>query len=133
MAEPRWQELQIFKDKVGAYLDTHRRTVGEFERSLRNARHFLELAGLSREKEPDETVTLLEQIREIDLLSHLNNQFEAFLEISDLLPEDASSQAVLEAHGDVEDLREKYELLLEEAELQQETLRELMEELDEGT
>ncbi len=131
MAEPKWQELQIFNAKIAAYLETHRKTVGEFERSLRNSRHFIDLAGLAREKEPENTASLLEQIEGIDLLGYLNSQFDAFREISDLMPENAENQQMLEAQGEVEDLREKYESLLEEAELQQENMREMMKALEE--
>jgi hypothetical protein len=131
MAEPRWQELQIFKDKVAAYLETHRKIIAEFERSLRNARHFIELANLSRERERDSTVTMLEQIKEIDLLGHVNTQFDAFREVSDLLPQEANNAEVLEAKGNVDELNERYELLLEEAEQQQDTIREIIQALEE--
>ncbi len=131
MAEPKWQELEIFNTKIAAYLETHRKTVGEFERSLRNSRHFIDIAGLAREKEPENTASMLEQIEEIDLLGHLNSQFDAFRDISNLLPENAENQQTLEAQEKVEHLREKYESLLEEAEIQQESIREMMKALEE--
>lgn len=130
MAKPNWREQEIFTTKISAYLESHRKILAEFERSLRNSRHFIGLAQVAREKEPDNTVSMLEQIQEIDMLGHVTTQFEAFCEISDLLPEDADNQETLEAQGDVEDLRGRYELMLEEAELQQETIRELMDGLE---
>ena len=85
MADPKWHDLQAINEKVAAYLESHRKITGDFERSLRNARRYVELAEVAKDKEPAETVTMLEQIREIDLRGHLQNQFDAFQEISSLL------------------------------------------------
>ena len=69
---------------------------------------------------------MLEQIKEIDLLGHVHTQFEAFQEFSGLLPEPSTDEDAQEEFGGIERLRERYELLLEEAELQQEIMEDLV-------
>ena len=86
MAKQRPPKLKNLTEKVETYLDFHGRVVAEFERSLGNARHFLELATLSLEREAETTVTMLEQIREIDISGHLAAQFEEFKEMTEMLP-----------------------------------------------
>ena len=36
MADPKWHDLQAINEKVAAYLESHRKITGDFERSLRN-------------------------------------------------------------------------------------------------
>ena len=74
-----------FSENLGAFVRTQRRIVDDFGRSLSNARHFLNLAHRSLEREPDETVTMLQQIREIDLLGHLSHQFDEYRGVAGLL------------------------------------------------
>ena len=132
MADPKWQDQQMLTEKVGAYLESHSKITADFENSLRNARHFVELAKLATDKEPGETVTMLEQIQEIDLLGHLRRQLEAFEEISGLLNTDEESEleeSGLEESAEldrIQEVRNRYDLMLEEAEDQQEVISELM-------
>ena len=127
MADPKWQDQQVLTEKVTAYLETHQKITADFERSLQNARHFVELAKISTDKEPAETVTMLEQIQEIDLLGHLQAQLDAFEEISGLLDKDEELE--LEESGEMDrkqEIRNRYDLMLEEAEDQQNTIAELI-------
>ena len=77
---------ETFEERARAFLLVHRRIVADFERSLKNARHFIKLAGRSLEREPEATITMLEQVREIDLLRHVTHQFEEFQSIAAMLP-----------------------------------------------
>lgn len=132
MAEPKWQDQQMLTEKVSAYLESHNKITEDFEKSLSNARHFVELAKLATDKEPGETVTMLEQIQGIDLLGHLRRQLEAFEEISDLVhtnedPEQEESGLEESDKMDrIQEVRNRYDLMLEEAEDQQEVIAELM-------
>ncbi len=126
MADPKWRDLQVIDEKVAAYLDTHRKIAGDFERSLRNARHYVELAEVTKDKEPAETVTMLEQIREIDLLGHLRNQLDAFEEISGLLGAGEPDGEEPEGSHNIQEMRARYDLMMEEAEEQEQAITELM-------
>ena len=137
MADPKWRDHQILTEKMSAYLESHLKITADFERSLSNSRHYVELAELAKDKEPGETVTMLEQIQEIDLLGHLQSQMEAFEEVSSLLNTGGDSEGeglesgVLEEGGpegigQMQELRDRYDLMLEEAEEQQEAIAELM-------
>lgn len=132
MAETKWRDQQVLTEKVSAYLETHHKITTDFERSLRGARHYVELAKLARDKEPEETAALLEQIREIDLLGHLQTQLEAFEDISGFLPsgeapaENEPSEDEKEGINQIQEIRNRYDVMLEEAEDQQEAISELM-------
>ena len=126
MADPKWHDLQAINEKVTAYLETHRKIAGDFEHSLRNARHYVELAEVAKDKEPAETVTMLEQIREIDLRGHLQTQFDAFQEISSLLGPEEPDGEQPEDPDNIQELRDRYDLMLEEAEEQEQAITELM-------
>ena len=122
MADP-----QEINEKMAAFVGTHRRIVEDFARSLANARHFLRLAEQAMEREPEETVTLLEQIREIDLLGHLGLQFEEYRNIASLfLPEDAAAADDDTLLAEVAELQVRYEALLEEAESQMEGIEHVL-------
>ncbi len=116
------QDAQEFSEKLAAFVGTHRRIVADFGRSLANARHFLKLAERSLEREPEETVEMLEQIKEIDLLGHLGTQYEEYQTVAALFlaPDSAAPDHPLV--GEVAELQQKYEALLEEAADQMETL-----------
>ena len=126
MAKQRPSDLKNLTDKVETYLDFHGRVVAEFERSLGNARHFLELATLSLERETETTVIMLEQIRDIDISGHLAAQFEEFKEMTEVLPEKTSRGVRESRASDLSALERQYEKLLEEAEQQRETLDRLL-------
>ena len=126
MTDPKWHDLQAINEKVAAYLETHRKIAGDFERSLRNARHYVELAEVAKDKEPAETVTMLEQIREIDLRGHLQTQFNAFKEISSLLGPEEPDGEQPEGPDKIQEMRDRYDLMLEEAEEQEQAITELM-------
>ena len=126
MAKQRPPKLKNLTEKVETYLDFHGRVVAEFERSLGNARHFLELATLSLEREAETTVTMLEQIRDIDISGHLAAQFEEFKEMAEMLPGGGDRGAPESRASDLKALGRQYEQLLDEAEQQRETLDRLL-------
>lgn len=131
MAAPKWRDQQVLTEKVIAYLESHGKITADFQRSLHNARHYVELAKAAKDKEPAEAAAMLEQIQEIDLLGHLQTQLEAFEDISKLLGtgEEAGEDAeedTGEGAGQIQEIRDRYDLMLEEAEDQQETIAELM-------
>ena len=104
-----------FGRKLKALVSSHRRFIVDFENSLKNAGHFLALADRALEQEPESTVDLLRQIREIDLLGHLQRLSEEFdglrsaLATSPFWGESAVYQAELEQ------LSERYDALQREA------------------
>ncbi|MDH4248755.1 MAG: hypothetical protein OEW39_13170 [Deltaproteobacteria bacterium] len=119
-------DQKAFLEKFSAFLLAHQRVVADFTRSLGTAKTFLNLAPVSMEKEPDETVIMLEQILEIDLLGHLGRQFEEFHQVAGLL---LTPQADLENPGLMEQLRKtraEYEELMAEAEQQMATIETLL-------
>ena len=104
-----------FSDKLETLLETHRRFIAEFEQSLRNARHFVALANRSMESEPEDTVSMLNQIREIDLLGHLQRLAEEFESVRGTL---AASPFWEDAQGfseELDDLADRYENLQQDA------------------
>ena len=120
-------DRQEFSEKMASFVGAHRRIVADFGRSLANARQFIRLADRSLEREPDETVLMLEQIKEIDLLGHLSSQFEEYRTIAGLLlladtPPEHDSPLITQ----VANLKLKYEALLEEAEGQMEAIDKLL-------
>ena len=120
------EESRQFAKKMSAFVLAHQRIIEEFGRSLANSHHFLELAARAKDKEPLETVSMLEQIREIDLLGNLNFQFEEYRGIAGLLPPSTTTEDDLALRGDVAELESKYEGLLEEAQKQMEQLETLL-------
>lgn len=120
-------DRQEFSEKMTAFVGTHRRIVADFERSLANSRHFIRLADRSSEREPEETVMMLEQIKEIDLLGHLSAQYDEYRNIAGLLPpEDGAPQQDSPLTAEVAELQTQYEALLEEAEGQMEAIDRLL-------
>ena len=115
-----------FSENLGAFVRTQRRIVDDFGRSLSNARHFLNLAHRSLEREPEETVTMLQQIREIDLLGHLSHQFDEYRGVAGLLLSPPVPSADPDLVGEVAELQQSYEALLEEAEKQTEAIDRLL-------
>jgi cytochrome c556 len=104
-----------FGAKLETLLDDHRRFIAQFEQSLKNAGHFIALADRSMEQEPEDTVAMLNQIREIDLLGYLQRLAEEFDTVRASLAtspfwKDAASFAT-----DLDDLATRYEALQEEA------------------
>jgi hypothetical protein len=104
-----------FGRKLKSLVSSHRRFITDFENSLKNSGRFLALADRALEQEPESTVDLLQQIREIDLLGHLQRLSEEFdglrgaLATSPFWGESAAHQAELER------LSERYEALQAEA------------------
>ena len=122
MAEP-----QEITEKMAQFIGTHRRILDDFARSLANADHFLQLAERSLEREPEETVALLEQIREIDLLGNLGLQGEEFRNIASLfLPQDAAGADESPLVAQIAELQTRYEGLVEEAERQMAVIEKLL-------
>ena len=64
--------------KLESLLADHRRFVSEFESSLTNAGNFIQIADVAMEREPEATVEMLNQIRDIDLLGHVRNLIAEF-------------------------------------------------------
>ena len=129
MSEETHPNLGAFHDKISAYLESHQKIVGEFHTSINNAQNFLELAKLSIEQEPENTIEMLEQIKEIDLLGHLTRQFEAFQEVTSAIPVNSQDPGVKLQLEKFEDLENQYEGLLEQAEAQMELLELLLAQL----
>lgn len=123
------EEARQFAEKMNAFVRAHLRIIEEFGRSLANANHFLRLADRSMEKEPLETVSMLEQIKEIDLLGNLNTQVEEYRGIASFLLPPNTPIDDLALQGEVAELETKYEGLLEEAEKQMEQLQNLLSNL----
>jgi hypothetical protein len=120
-------DREEFSEKMAAFVGAHRRIVEDFGRSLANARQFIRLADRAMEREPEETVVMLEQIREIDLLGHLSTQFEEYRNIAGFfLPPDAPPEHDSPLLSQVADLQSRYEALLEEASGQMEVIEKLL-------
>ena len=129
MKENTQPNIQAFYEKISTYLESHQKIVGEFRKSLENAQNFLELAKLSSEQEPENTIEMLEQIKEIDLLGHLGRQFEAFQEVGATIPANSLDPAVQLQTEKFDDLEKQYEDLLEQAEDQLGLLDDLLAQL----
>ena len=120
-------DREEFSEKMAAFVGAHRRILEDFGRSLANARNFIRLADRSIEREPEETVVMLEQIREIDLLGHLSTQFEEYRNIAGFfLPADAAPEHDSPLLAKVAEIQVQYETLLEEAAGQMETIEKLL-------
>lgn len=119
-----------FEERAGEFVLAHRRILSDFERSLKNARHFIKLAGRSMEREPEATITMLEQVREIDLLRHVTHQHEEYLSVAAMLfPALAQTGPASPAAGqqaEIESMRARYDALMLEAESQAEEMERLL-------
>ncbi len=113
-------------EKLEHFLSGHRRILEQFDRSLENARHFIALANKSREQEPLETLEMLEQIREIDLLNHLQVQFEEFQQIASFFRSDPGGRIEGATMNEINGLEERYESALREAEGQMTEIEQLL-------
>ena len=124
MARKRPATDPAITDRLEAFIATQQRIVADFDRSLTNAKHFVDLAGVSLEKEPGNTEIMLEQVMEIDLLGHITEQFENFQNLATLL---AASKGPLETDTDaLNALQQRYEVLVQEAEAQSERISSLL-------
>jgi ribosomal protein L16 Arg81 hydroxylase len=104
-----------FTAKLEALLENHRQFASEFARSLENARHFIALADRSMEQEPEDTISMLNQIREIDLLGHLQRLAEEFQGVRGFLSASPYWSEARAFAGELEELAERYETLQKEA------------------
>ena len=111
-----------FQEKLDAFLTTHRQILADFQRSLVNARHFMQLAEKAAEHEPENAVVLLEQIKEIDLLGHLERQSEEFQSVASLMQSGAGEKLDGQVRGLLGELDGQYQALVEEAADQMEGL-----------
>jgi len=108
-------DAAAFGRKLKSLVTSHRRFIEQFEHSLKSSKHFLSLADRSMEHEPESTIDMLQQIREIDLLGHLQRLSEEFdglrgaLAASPYWSESESYQAELS------NLAERYEAMQSEA------------------
>ena len=116
----------MLSEKVESFLVFHRRVIGDFRRSLANSSHFIDLAGKALEHEPDNTIHLINQIREIGLLSHLEDQFQEFQQMAGMLAHMPGGIDQDELREGVEAVKDDYEVLLGQAEEQAEKLAELL-------
>lgn len=125
--------LTAFEERAREFLRAHRRIVSDFERSLKNARHFLKLAERSLEREPEATIQMLEQIREIDLLGHVTHQFEEYQSVVAMLPPAvAQGDPALpdeELPAEIKSMRARYEQLVQDAEGQAEDTEKILSSL----
>ncbi|MDH5751604.1 MAG: hypothetical protein OEZ59_04235 [Deltaproteobacteria bacterium] len=113
-------------EKAADFHREHKRIVEDFQRSLNNSRYFLELARISNEMEPEETVSMLEQIKNIDLLGHLEQQRNEFLNVSGFFTSSDSQVQDEELVAGMTALEELYRELIVEAERQVDDLNELI-------
>ena len=104
-----------FSEKLESLLESHRRFAAEFEQSLGNARHFIALADRAMEKEPEDTVSMLNQIREIDLLGHLQRLAEEFESVRATLAASPYWEDARGFGGELDELADRYETLQHEA------------------
>ncbi len=122
--------LETFEERAREFLRTHHRIVTDFERSLKNARHFIKLAGRSMEQEPEATITMVEQVREIDLLRHVSHQFEEFQSVAAMLPPAlAPDEPTLPDDGPrtaIKAMHARYEALVLEAESEAEEMERIL-------
>lgn len=122
------EKNQELLEKLDSYVKAHQRIITEFRTSLENAANFIQLAGVAREAEPEETQGMLDQIQEIDIYGNLNKQFELFQQIRKVVaPVTSHTQGVPQA--ELENLQEIYEELLDKALDQQEAIEDLMKAL----
>jgi hypothetical protein len=124
MARKQPGPASAITDRLEAFLTMQQRILADFDRSLRNARRFIDLAEIAIEKEPANTQTMLEQVLEIDLLRHVTEQYENFRGVAALL---AVAQGPLETDtGALNGMRKRYEALVQEAEHQAERISALL-------
>ncbi len=124
MATRRRASSNAVTDRLGAFLSTQQRIVADFQRSLGNARHFIELAAMALEREPENTELLLAQVMEIDLLRHVSEQFETFQSVAAML---SAAQGPLEPDaGALREVRHAYEALIRDAEEQADRIANLL-------
>ncbi|MBI3993943.1 MAG: hypothetical protein HY342_11770 [Candidatus Lambdaproteobacteria bacterium] len=116
----------VLSEKVETFLAFHRRVIRDFRRSLANAAHFIELADKAMEREPDNTVHLINQIREISLLTHLEDQFHEFGQMASMLANMPGGIDRDELREGMVHVKDDYEVLLAQAEDQAEKLAELL-------
>jgi len=112
---PESHDAVEFGDKLETLLNDHRRFIDQFEQSLRNARHFIALADRSMEQEPEDTIAMLNQIREIDLLGYLQRLAEEFDAVRATLAASPFWKEARSFNVDLDDLASRYERLQEEA------------------
>ena len=110
------------EERTESFLALQQRIVADFERSLANARQFIDLAGVSMSREPEETTMMLEQVREIDLLRHISEQFENFEGIATMLAQARGAAESGPRGAAFAELRKRYEVLQAEAEEQAERI-----------
>jgi hypothetical protein len=130
MARREPSPIEAFETRAREYLLVHRRIAGDFERSLKNARQFIKLASRSLEQEPDGTIQMLEQIREIDLLGHVTQQYDEYQGVMALLPQDlVQGDPTLpdsRVQSEIKAMRARYEAIVQEAESQAEDLEKIL-------
>ena len=119
-----------FSDKMETVVADHRRFISEFEKSLASAAHFIELADSSMETEPENTVTMLRQIREIDLVGHIRRLAEEFDGMQSFLIASPMEGETGSFREDLAALADDYETLNEEANSQLDRIDRLIGALD---
>jgi len=121
---------ESFEERARVFLEAHRRIVSDFERSLKNARHFIKLASRSLEQEQEATIAMLEQVREIDLLRHVTHQSEEFQSVAAMLPpalaQGGESRPEEGAQAEITAMRARYAALVQEAEGQAEEIERIL-------
>lgn len=116
-----------FSEHMQKFARVHQEIVEQFVRSVEKAEHWVKLACLSREKEPQATLDMLRQIMEIDLLGNLSGQKEEFEKIYTVLPEKARF-----VYKNVENLALNYKELIQRTESLHQEMYQLVQELEGG-
>lgn len=109
------RDLEEFGVKLETLIEDHRRFIVQFEQSLRKARHFITLADRSMEGEPEDTISMLNQIREIDLLGYLQKLAEEFEMVRTTLATSPYWEDARSFTPDLDDVASRYETLQAEA------------------
>ena len=123
-------DFRSFSEKLANLLENHRRIIAEFENSLSNAHDFIGLADRSIEKEPENTVIMLEQIREIDLLGHVQRLSEEFDSVRGFIAAAPMEDDIQRHREELEHMAAAYEIMTEKAARQHDRIDSLLTALE---
>ena len=105
-------------DIIENCLALHEEACQKFDVSLERAAHFIRLALRSMYAEPAETLEMLEQIRDIGLLAHLEEQLRSLEEVQPVLRSLAETDSVTRPCARYRAVASEYERLIARAEAQ---------------
>ncbi len=115
--------------KVEALIEYHHRVVQDFSRSLANSSHLIDIATKAMSREPDNAVTMVNEIKDIGLLSHLDDQFQEFQQMTSMLTAVPGEAQKIDTTEKFDEIKNEYEVLLGQAEEQIERIEEILNDL----